>query len=306
MADDQQKWEPPEKLKQILDSSITGRLEHVRKLEREERTRVANDMAARGLGRSPMGAAAVLKALQPAYREYADGVVDDLLGRIRDVYGTVPADAVSWIRAKFDERVMNAAPRLAHTIADSMGAKSGREHTEFSGEAFAAKRRLDQELLIFELKSEMQRVETLAGTKASTPAADVFICHASEDKEDIAIPIAQALEAEGFTVWIDNAQIKLGDRLLDTIEEGLRSCRFAAVILSPRFFQKHWTKIELAALATLQEIRGRKVILPIWHNIDKEGIAEHSLMLASLLGVSTKDGVPSVADAIVALLGDSK
>ena len=296
MADAEQKWEPPEKLKQVLESLITGRLEHVRRLEREERTRVANDMAARGLGRSPMGAAAVLKALQPAYREYAEGVVDDLLARIRDVYGTVPAEAAPWIRATFDERVMNVALRLAHTIAESMGAKDGPEHTEFGGEVFAAKRRFDQELLMLELKGEMQWVETLAQTKASSPTADVFICHASEDKEDIAIPLAQALESEGFTVWIDKAQIKLGDRLLDKIEEGLRSCRVAAVILSPHFFQKHWTKIELAALATLQEVRGRKVILPIWYNIDKEGIAEHSLMLASLLGVSTKDGVPSVAN----------
>jgi len=40
---------------------------------------------------------------------------------------------------------------------------------------------------------------------------DVFICHASEDKDAVARPLAKALEARGLTVWLDEFQIKLGD-----------------------------------------------------------------------------------------------
>lgn len=38
---------------------------------------------------------------------------------------------------------------------------------------------------------------------------DVFLSHASEDKDDIARPLAEALEAQGVTVWFDEIQIKV-------------------------------------------------------------------------------------------------
>jgi hypothetical protein len=302
-------WEPPEKFKTLITSAIVGRLEAFRHFdEREERERVNADLANRGILRSGMAATALLRALQPGFDRYAQGVVDDLLGRFRELYGTVPSDAGPWIRAKFAEHVTDLAPRLAHTIArgqlENVGTEGlqSREWTEFNGAAFSAKRRLDQELLMTELKAEMAKVERIATASTGPTRADVFISHASEDKEDAALPLAKVLESKGFTVWIDQAQIKVGDDLLSKIDEGLRSCRFGAVILSPHFFQKHWTKLELSGLATLQELRGRKVILPVWHNIDKAGIAEHSLMLASLYGLSTSNGIDTVASEIAAVL----
>ena len=48
---------------------------------------------------------------------------------------------------------------------------------------------------------------------------DVFICHASEDKDDFVQPLAEALRAENVAVWYDEFTLKLGDpicRVLDT------------------------------------------------------------------------------------------
>jgi len=61
---------------------------------------------------------------------------------------------------------------------------------------------------------------------------DVFISHASEDKLDIARPLAEALKLRGLSVWFDEYELTLGDSLRRKIEEGLRSSRFGVTILS--------------------------------------------------------------------------
>src|SRR5205823_5536445 len=71
---------------------------------------------------------------------------------------------------------------------------------------------------------------------------DVFICHASEDKHDVARPLAEALTARGARVWLDELEMKVGDSLRLKIDDGLRLSRFGVVVLSPSFFDKRWTQ----------------------------------------------------------------
>ena len=75
---------------------------------------------------------------------------------------------------------------------------------------------------------------------------DVFISHASEDKDAVAIPIAQELERAGLTVWLDAHELSLGDNLAGKIDEGLRQSRFGAVILSQAFLAKDGPNANLA------------------------------------------------------------
>ena len=42
---------------------------------------------------------------------------------------------------------------------------------------------------------------------------DVFISHASEDKEEVARPLAEALRKNGLSVWYDEFELKIGDSL---------------------------------------------------------------------------------------------
>ncbi|WP_415937973.1 toll/interleukin-1 receptor domain-containing protein [Streptomyces sp. 039-1] len=62
---------------------------------------------------------------------------------------------------------------------------------------------------------------------------DVFISHASEDKEAVARPLRNALTKLGVTVWLDEAQIRIGHSLRRKIDEGIRASRFGIVVLSP-------------------------------------------------------------------------
>lgn len=77
---------------------------------------------------------------------------------------------------------------------------------------------------------------------------EVFISHASEDKDSIAKPLADALVAAGHSVWYDEYEIQLGDSLLQKINDGLAHSRFGVVILSDQFFSKNWTKKNLMDL----------------------------------------------------------
>jgi hypothetical protein len=132
---------------------------------------------------------------------------------------------------------------------------------------------------------------------------DVFICHASEDKTAVARPLASALDARGLTVWLDQFQIKLGDSLRQKIDEGLRESRFGVVILSPSFFAKRWSRWELDGLVDREVTTGKKVVLPVWHEVDHDEVAAHSPSLANKLAARTGDGLEAVADAVADALG---
>ena len=40
---------------------------------------------------------------------------------------------------------------------------------------------------------------------------DAFISHASEDKDEVARPLAKSLEGAGFKIWLDESQLNVGD-----------------------------------------------------------------------------------------------
>src|ERR1035441_5591512 len=126
---------------------------------------------------------------------------------------------------------------------------------------------------------------------------DVFISHASEDKESIARPLAEALQEAGVRVWLDEQELQIGDSLSGKMDQGLSRSRYGVVILSPAFFAKHWPKKELAGLRALEDA-GRKVILPIWHNVDKATVARFSPPLADSFAANSDQGMFTLAAMI--------
>ena len=123
---------------------------------------------------------------------------------------------------------------------------------------------------------------------------DIFISHAAEDKATVARPLVAVLRRAGARVWLDEQELTVGDSLSEKIDEGLAQSRFGAVILSPAFLAKHWPKKELAGLRSREE-DGQKVILPVWHNVDKTTIRLFSPILADVLAANTDQGIDTVA-----------
>jgi hypothetical protein len=115
---------------------------------------------------------------------------------------------------------------------------------------------------------------------------DVFVSHASEDKNAVARPLADALLAYGVSVWLDEVEMKVGDSLRRKIDQGIRSSRFGLVILSEAFFTKGWTQYELDGLVT-RTISGEQNLLPVWHGVSKDDVMRWSPSLADKVALST-------------------
>jgi hypothetical protein len=131
---------------------------------------------------------------------------------------------------------------------------------------------------------------------------DLFLSHASEDKDVIARPLYSALVAKGVSVWFDEAVLELGDSLRRKIDEGLAKCRYGVVILSPRFLSKEWPRRELDGLVARETASGEKAILPIWHELDRDTLMRHSPTLADRLAGRSEEGIAALVEKILRVL----
>ncbi len=119
---------------------------------------------------------------------------------------------------------------------------------------------------------------------------DIFISHASEDKDAIVRPLATILERLSVRVWYDEFSLQLGDSLSASIDKGLMESKFGLVVLSKAFLSKKWPDYEYRSLM-IREVEGERVILPLWYGVTKEDIEGFSLYLADIraLPISTEN-----------------
>lgn len=131
---------------------------------------------------------------------------------------------------------------------------------------------------------------------------DVFISHATEDKDEVVRPLANALKNGGLEVWYDEFELKIGDSLRRKIDSGLAQSRFGIVVFSKAFLTKGWTNYELDGLVT-KTVSGEQVLLPIWHNITKKEIIAYSPSLADKVARNTATHtVEEIAEEIITLI----
>jgi hypothetical protein len=117
---------------------------------------------------------------------------------------------------------------------------------------------------------------------------DVFISYASEDKAELAIPLAEILRNEGLRVWFDGFELRPGDGVSRSIEEGLANSSAGVIILSSTSLQKNWTNYEIAALKQLYINFGTRII-PIWKEIGADELKLTAPGLLDIRSLSTSE-----------------
>lgn len=127
---------------------------------------------------------------------------------------------------------------------------------------------------------------------------DVFISHASEDKDAFVRPLAERLREAHIEVWYDEFSLNVGDSLRRSIDRGLAQARFGIVVLSPHFFAKQWSQWELDGLVARQNGAERDLILPVWHDVTRGEVLAYSPPLADKVATLSSEGL----DAVVAKL----
>jgi hypothetical protein len=146
--------------------------------------------------------------------------------------------------------------------------------------------------------------EEPAGNLMGGQTWDVFISHASEDKDTVARPLRDALTKLGVTVWLDEAQMRIGHSLRCKIDDGIRSSRFGVAIFSDSFFRKGWTNHELDGLVT-RTVAGEQSLLPIWHDLTANEVMAYSPSLADKVAMNTSEySIEDIARQIAEVIND--
>jgi hypothetical protein len=92
--------------------------------------------------------------------------------------------------------------------------------------------------------------------------SSIFLSHSHTDKP-FARRLASDLRRCGHIVWIDEAEILIGDSLIEKIREGIDSVDFVAAILSSESIDSAWVKKELDLASNREIDEKRVVVLPI-------------------------------------------
>lgn len=115
---------------------------------------------------------------------------------------------------------------------------------------------------------------------------DFFISHAWKDKEDFVDGLVKGAEAANLNVWYDQTAMAWGDSIRQKIDDGLRQSYFGVVVLSPNFFERPWTQYELDGIVQ-RDLTGAGRLLPIWHRLTQDDVAQRAPSLAGRLALST-------------------
>lgn len=90
----------------------------------------------------------------------------------------------------------------------------------------------------------------------------VFMSHSWDDKFFVR-KLAERLREYGIDVWIDEAELRVGDSLIEKVGNAIQECDYLAAVISHNSVKSSWVQRELA-MAMTQEIKGRRVkVLPI-------------------------------------------
>ena len=92
--------------------------------------------------------------------------------------------------------------------------------------------------------------------------SSIFLSHAFEDKL-FARKLAKDLRQAGHIVWIDEAEIKIGDSLIEKIRDGIDRVDYVAAVLSRKSVNSAWVKKELDIASNREIEEKRVVVLPI-------------------------------------------
>jgi RNA-directed DNA polymerase len=98
--------------------------------------------------------------------------------------------------------------------------------------------------------------------KMNSEEFEVFICHASEDKEEIARPLYESLTKESVNAFLDEKYLEWGDSLTEKINLALGRSKYVIAVLSENSINKAWPLKEINSTLA-REITGEKKLLTI-------------------------------------------
>jgi glycosyltransferase involved in cell wall biosynthesis len=133
---------------------------------------------------------------------------------------------------------------------------------------------------------------------------DVFVCHASEDKDEIVRPLVSALQQAKISCWYDEAEIRWGESITEKVNQGLSLSKYVMVVFTPTFIQKPWPKREFLAGLNEEASTDRVKILPllVGSKEEQEQIGSQFYLLNDKMYLSWNGDPANVVEALLSLL----
>lgn len=118
---------------------------------------------------------------------------------------------------------------------------------------------------------------------------DVFISHASKDKNVYVDSLNAAVRKLGLNIFYDTDVLSWGDNWKQVILDGTKSSEFAIIVISDNFFDREWTERELGEFLSLQNENHQKIVLPLLYGISLDELKEHYPELGDIQCVSADE-----------------
>ena len=131
----------------------------------------------------------------------------------------------------------------------------------------------------------------------------LFISYASED-EAYATELSTYLEYLGLRIWFAPLSLKIGDKLLDSINAGLLASEYGLLLLSPTYLAKQWTSYELDVLHR-QHIEDQKRLFPLWHGVDRSQINQWNPGLSGIIALKSTESLSDICGKIADVIYQS-
>ncbi len=126
----------------------------------------------------------------------------------------------------------------------------------------------------------------------------VFFCFSSKDRQVIVESLLYHLDNYCIPVWYDRRTMLMSDqRNYKNFVEGVGSCRYAVVILSPNSIASKCANEEIELIKEKYE-KGDMTVFPIFFNLSAEDIPEKYLWMTKLVYKELTPSIDSVAAAI--------
>ena len=150
----------------------------------------------------------------------------------------------------------------------------------------------DKELALARAEEEKNEQRRLAEIEVAThihKRYDVFISHASKDKNEFVDELNRTIKKLGINVFYDTDVLSWGDNWKKGIINGTADSEFAIIVISKNFFGREWTEKELNEFLNQQNESEQKIVLPLLHGISRQELLEHYPVLEDIQYINTED-----------------
>ncbi|GAB5539831.1 MAG: hypothetical protein Salg2KO_19340 [Salibacteraceae bacterium] len=159
------------------------------------------------------------------------------------------------------------------------------------------------------IEAKITNTKWISELAEMTKDFDVFLSHASEDKEKVR-KLRASLEERGINVFFDETSIKWGDSIVETVNHGLLKSTYFVPFLTTTFSKKGWTNKELNSAISMNISRKGRILPIKAADFDVDG--RYPVLNDTLYKtwpsdeIQEEDFIAEITDAILALVESAR